>query len=159
MVSLRAPRELERYVFSPGGRSDSLVQAGGEEGLPEEGPEEWAPWGEDADEAKAIIKDSEIQENEQMIEAAETVIITNPQKDNLKGQFTQITQIILSSNADTLGSVVLVFRFQPLKLKPEKHNITLLSMGLKNLPLKRLYFYRNNLLLKLQLVGLRREWT
>ena len=47
MVSLRAPRELELYVFSPGGRSDSLDQGGGEEGLPEEdgwaGPEEWSP--------------------------------------------------------------------------------------------------------------------
>lgn len=67
MVSLRAPRELERYVFSPGGRSDSLVQAGGEEGLLEEhrweGPEEWAPWGEDADEAKDDINDSGINEH------------------------------------------------------------------------------------------------
>lgn len=47
MVSLRAPRELERYVFRPGGRSDSLDHDGGEEGLPEEdgweGPEEWSP--------------------------------------------------------------------------------------------------------------------
>lgn len=63
MVSLRAPRELERYVFSPGGRSDSLVQAGGEEGLPEgpeEGAEEGAPWGEDADVARAIMNDSGI---------------------------------------------------------------------------------------------------
>lgn len=55
MVSLRAPRELERYVFSPGGRSDSLVQAGGGEGLPEEygweGPE-------DADAAKDDMNDS-----------------------------------------------------------------------------------------------------
>lgn len=62
MVSLRAPRVLERYVFSPGGRSDSLVQAGGEEGLPEEhgweGPEEVTPWGEDADEAKDDMNDS-----------------------------------------------------------------------------------------------------
>lgn len=52
IVSLRAPRELDRYVFSPGGRSESLDQAGGEEGLLEEygweGPEERAPWGEDA---------------------------------------------------------------------------------------------------------------
>lgn len=69
MVSLRAPRELERYVFSPGGRSDSLVQAGGEEGLPE-GPEEGAPWGEDADVAKAIINDSGIKNYEQKIEQA-----------------------------------------------------------------------------------------
>lgn len=70
MVSLRAPRELERYVFSPGGRSDSLVvQAGGEDGLPEEtgweGPEEGAPCGEDADVAKAIINDSGGNEGEQ----------------------------------------------------------------------------------------------
>lgn len=52
MVSLRAPRELERYVFSPGGRSDSRDHDGGEEGLPEEdgweGPEE--DWGEGPEE-------------------------------------------------------------------------------------------------------------
>lgn len=50
MVSLRAPRELERYVFRPGGRSDSLVHAGGEEGL----PEERAPWGGDAEVDRAV---------------------------------------------------------------------------------------------------------
>lgn len=67
MVSLRAPRELERYVFSPGGRSESLVQDGGEEGLPEghrcEDLEEWAPWWEDADVVKDDMKNSGINEH------------------------------------------------------------------------------------------------
>lgn len=63
MVSLRAPRELERYVFSPGGRSDSLDHDGGEEGLLEEdgweGPKEWSPWGGgDAGAATDDIADS-----------------------------------------------------------------------------------------------------
>lgn len=62
MVSRSAPRELERYVFSPGGRSDSRDHGGGGEGLPEEdgwaGPKEWSPWGDEAGAATDDITDS-----------------------------------------------------------------------------------------------------
>lgn len=70
-MSLRAPRELERYVFSPGGRSDSLDQAGGEEGLLEEygweGSEERAPWGGDANVAVDGMVDSRTHKTEGQI--------------------------------------------------------------------------------------------
>lgn len=60
MVSLRAPRELERYVFNPGGRLDSLVQAG-TGALDGGGGCEVPDWcEEDAGEVKDIRKASEI---------------------------------------------------------------------------------------------------
>lgn len=67
MVSRRPPRELERYVFSPGGRSDSRLHAGGEEGLLEEhrweGVDCWVPWGENTEEANDDINDSGVKED------------------------------------------------------------------------------------------------
>ena len=72
MVRRRAPRELERYVFRPGGRSDRRVHAGGEEGLPEgAGPQVGgaSPGKDDEDDdvvdvVKAIMKDSGGRETE-----------------------------------------------------------------------------------------------